>query len=85
MDRFVVKIKRTVFACPEVWEGELNTGEKIKARIRFGYGYLEVEDITVAEFTAEGDSYLGMFPEGKLLTMFEEAEIQIDPHKLNQF
>jgi len=73
--KILESIEQTCGACPESWSGKLTTGEIVYARMRWGYGYLDIDDITVAEYSVPDDTYLGMFPEGELKRMFESADI----------
>jgi hypothetical protein len=70
-------LKQTCGACPEAYEGELETGESIYIRCRWGYGYIRIDDVTVAEVNYE-DNYQGLFDSGDVAKMFKEADIEWD-------
>ena len=77
--RNVSTIKQTCGACPEQYEGKLDTGEDFYVRCRWGHGRLDVNDVTVAEIDYENE-YQGMFNDGDLVKLFAKAGIVIPPN-----
>lgn len=74
----VAKLEQTCGACPEQYSGELETGEEIYIRCRWGYGYLDINGNTVADVTYEGDGFRGTFDEGDVAKLFRDAGIEWD-------
>lgn len=73
----VKELIQTCGACPEQYEGELESGEEIYIRCRWGHGYLKINDQTVAEVDYN-DGWSGTFKEGDVLKMFLDAGIYWD-------
>jgi len=74
----VTEIQRTCFACPEQYEGKLDSGEEFYVRCRWGYGRLDIDDITVSYIEYSGDALRGTFEEGDLVKLFFNAGIYLD-------
>lgn len=83
--KYITEIVKTCSACPEQYEGTLNTGERFYLRCRFGVGELRVGSqeqfdnwtlVTVAEKNyGEGEEYKGEFQEGDIAELMAQAGI----------
>lgn len=86
--KYITEIVKTCSACPEQYEGTLNTGERFYLRCRFGVGELRVGSqeqfdnwtlVTVAEKNyGEGEEYKGEFEEGDIAELMAQAGIHYD-------
>lgn len=90
----VTELYRTCHACPEQYEGYLDTGEYIYVRCRGGYACIRVgeektifdsEDNIKAELDWPDDKYKGSFEGQEIFELFEKAGIELDPSFVNPY
>lgn len=74
----IINLKQTCSACPSQWEGELDNGNHIYIRYRYGKLFVGVgEDIDEAILNSNpiktlGDEYDGVLTEGDMMQVLEE-------------
>ena len=78
MTRKVVAIKQTCFASPELYEGELDTGEYFYARCRWGHCRLDIPHGKMVASIQYEDPLKGCFEKGELKKLFAQADIELD-------
>lgn len=74
----VKTIIKTCGACPEQYEGRLDTGEEFYVRCRWGFGRLDIDNVTTNTIEYPDDPFRGSFADGDLVKLFFEAGIYLD-------
>ena len=49
----IIELRCTCAACPEQWEGKLETGESLYARERSGWMRVDLDEVTIHEEAGE--------------------------------
>jgi len=90
----VTEIYRTCIACPEQYEGLLDTGDEFYVRCRGGHASIRVgkretifdsEDTIKAELEWPDDYYKGVFEGQELFELFDNANIELDSKLVEQY
>lgn len=90
----VTELYRTSIACPEQYEGYIDTGEYIYVRCRGGKSSLwlgqeetifDSEDNVKAELEWVDDPFKGTFEGQEIFELFDKAGIELDPSFINHY